>query len=334
MAGLDVAPPFEAVIGGSAGFRAWRMARRQQIVLRCVAVVLFAAAVCAGGFPLFMQYVSSRELSDVGDRAARRVHDWPYPLADDAFAAARAYNRWLAGSSQPVLGEAADPFRGADAGDADDAGTGGARGGKGESKARQDAEYRSLLDAGNGVMGSIHVPKVSIDVPIYHGTSSSALAVGAGHLYGSSLPVGGGDGHAVITGHRGLVEAAMFTRLDELRIGDYFYLKVMGRTLGYRVDRVEVIEPSDTSRLRIVRGEDRVTLMTCTPYGVNTHRLLVSAVRSAMPGEIPNIEDAVGDARHAGIAVGVLVLCVGLIAIRVLRRPWHVRRHAASWPDA
>ena len=103
-----------------------------------------------------------------------------------------------------------------------------------------------------------------MDLPIYHGTSESALASGTGHLYGSSLPVGGESTHSVITGHRCLVEAMMFTRLDEMKVGDYFYIDVMGETLGYRVDRIEVIEPDDTSRLKIVEGEDRVTLMTCT----------------------------------------------------------------------
>ena len=123
-------------------------------------------------------------------------------------------------------------------------------------------------------MGSVDIPRIGVDLPIYHGTSESTLELGAGHLYGSSLPVGGKGTHAVITGHRGLIKALMFTRLDELKKGDSFYVKVMGETLGYKVDRVSVIEPSDVSKLKIVEDEDRVTLMTCTPYGVNTHRLL------------------------------------------------------------
>ena len=181
-------------------------------------------------------------------------------------------------------------------------------------------------------MGTIRIPKISVRLPIYHGTSESALASGAGHLYGSSLPVGGKSTHAVLTGHRGLVEAAMFTRLDEMRVGDYFYIEVMGRTLGYQVNRITVIEPNDTSQLKIVPGEDRVTLMTCTPYGVNTHRLLVSATRSAIPDEIPAENDAVKDARAIGAITGIATLVVGALLVWLRRKPWHIRRHAAWWP--
>ncbi|MBW3095507.1 class C sortase [Bifidobacterium sp. 64T4] len=318
MSAQDIVPSFETATDISSVIRARRAAKRQQIVLRCIAVLLILAAICAGGFPAFMQYRSSRELAAATERASRRVHDWPEPLADNAFAAAQAYNKRLATSTQPVLGEAADPF--------------GVSGGT-ASKSSQDTEYHALLDAGNGVMGSIRIPKISVDLPIYHGTSQSSLVLGAGHLYGSSLPVGGSDTHAVITGHRGMVEAAMFTRLDEMGVGDYFYIKQMNRTLGYRVDRISVIDPSDTSKLRIVPGEDRVTLMTCTPYGINTHRLLISALRSHMPDQIPYLEDAVGDARHVGIGVGAVLLCAGLAVIWLRRRPWHIRRHAAAWPD-
>ncbi len=201
-----------------------------------------------------------------------------------------------------------------------------------DSASSKDAEYQRLLDTGDGVMGSIRIPKISVDLPIYHGTSEQTLASGAGHLYGSSLPVGGKDTHAVITGHRGLVEASMFTRLDEMRVGDYFYIDVMGHTLGYMVDRITEIEPNDTSQLKITSGEDRVTLMTCTPYGVNTHRLLVSALRSAIPEEIPAEDDAAKDVRVIAGVVSAATLLVGLLLVWLLRCPWHVRRHAAWWP--
>ena len=179
----------------------------------------------------------------------------------------------------------------------------------------------------------IRIPEISVDLPIYHGTSESALASGAGHLYGSSLPVGGESTHAVITGHRGLVEAMMFTRLDEMKVGDYFYIDVMGETLGYRVDRIEVIEPDDTSRLKIVPGEDRVTLMTCTPYGVNTHRLLVSGVRAAIPGEIPPLDEAPKDPRvAAALATAGVLLPLLLIVVFLRRGPWQPMRHGSRWP--
>lgn len=124
----------------------------------------------------------------------------------------------------------------------------------------------------------------------------------------------------------------MFTRLDEMRVGDYFYIEVMGRTLGYKVDRISVIEPNDTSKLKIVPGEDRVTLMTCTPYGVNTHRLLVSAVRAPIPGVVPAEHDAAKDARTIAITAAVATLLFGLLLVWLRRRPRHIRRHAAWWP--
>lgn len=341
-----------------------RRARGTMLAMRAVAALLIVAAVCIGGFPAMLQYWSARDLSETSVRSAQTVAGWPYPQADDAFAAAQDYNKWLAESGQPILGEAKDPFadvRGgsrasvsdsaesdnqvgesgsqmSDSGESDNqsgADTGADAGSTDASSASAssaDAEYQSLLDSGGGVMGTIRIPKISVKLPIYHGTSESALASGAGHLYGSSLPVGGKNTHAVLTGHRGLVEAAMFTRLDEMRVGDYFYIEVMGRTLGYQVDRITVIEPNDTSQLKIVPGEDRVTLMTCTPYGVNTHRLLVSATRSAIPDEIPAENDAVKDARTIGVIAGVATLVLGMLLVWLRRRPWHIRRHAAWWP--
>lgn len=308
------------------------------LAMRAVAALLIVAAVCIGGFPAMLQYWSARDLSETSVRSAQTVAGWPYPQADDAFATAQDYNKWLAESGQPILGEAKDPFadvRGRSRASVSDSGESDNQSGADTSSASAsstDTEYQSLLDSGGGVMGTIRIPKISVRLPIYHGTSESALASGAGHLYGSSLPVGGKSTHAVLTGHRGLVEAAMFTRLDEMSVGDYFYIEVMGRTLGYQVDRITVIEPNDTSQLKIVPGEDRVTLMTCTPYGVNTHRLLVSATRSAIPDEIPAENDAVKDARTIGVIAGAATLVLGTLLVWLRRRPWHIRRHAAWWP--
>lgn len=335
-------PSFEEAIDVADEMRQRRHARGKTLAMRAIAALLIVAAICIGGFPAMLQYRSARDLSGTSVRSAQTVAGWPYPQADDAFAAAQDYNKRLAQSGQPILGEAKDPFadvRGgsrasvSDSGESDNqsgAGTGADAGSASASSV--DAEYRSLLDSGGGVMGTIRIPKISVRLPIYHGTSESALASGAGHLYGSSLPVGGRNTHAVLTGHRGLVEAAMFTRLDEMRVGDYFYIEVMGRTLGYQVDRITVIEPNDTSQLKIVPGEDRVTLMTCTPYGVNTHRLLVSATRSAIPDEIPAENDAVKDARTIGAIAGIVTLVVGVLLVWLRRKPWHIRRHAAWWP--
>ena len=327
-------PTFAEATDASEAMRERRADRNKSIAMRVLAAVLILTALGIGMFPRVLQYRSARELASTSARSEKRVAGWPYPQADEAFAAAREYNKRLAKSGQPVIGEAKDPLaelyddpqnaaNNASADGSDDSG---------DSASAKDKEYQSLLDSGDGVMGSIRIPKISVNLPVYHGTSELTLASGAGHLYGSSLPVGGKNTHSVITGHRGLVEAAMFTRLDEMRVGDYFYLDVMGRTLGYKVDRITEINPDDTSKLKIVPGEDRVTLMTCTPYGVNTHRLLVSALRSAIPGEIPAEDDAAKDVRVIAGVVSAATLLVGLLLVWLLRCPWHVRRHAAWWP--
>ena len=140
----------------------------------------------------------------------------------------------------------------------------------------QLSDYNSILNlAGNGMMGYITVPKISQELPIYHGTSHSVLSVAVGHLEGSSLPVGGESTHCVVSAHRGLPTAVLFTHLDRMEIGDTFYFTILDRTITYEVDQIRIVEPNDTSLLQIVEGKDYCTLLTCTPYGINTQRLLV-----------------------------------------------------------
>lgn len=327
-------PTFAEATDVSEEIRERRADRNKSIAMRVLAAVLILTALGIGMFPRVLQYRSARELASTSARSEKRVAGWPYPQADEAFAAAREYNKRLAKSGQPVIGEAKDPLAELYDDPQNAANNASADGSdnSGDSASAKDKEYQSLLDSGDGVMGAIRIPKISVNLPVYHGTSELTLASGAGHLYGSSLPVGGKNTHSVITGHRGLVEAAMFTRLDEMRVGDYFYLDVMGRTLGYKVDRITEIKPDDTSKLKIVPGEDRVTLMTCTPYGVNTHRLLVSALRSAIPGEIPAEADAAKDARAIGACIGGGILLSGALVVWLCHNPWRVRRHAAWWP--
>lgn len=327
-------PTFAEATDASEAMRERRADRNKSIAMRVLAAVLILTALGIGMFPRVLQYRSARELASTSARSEKRVAGWPYPQADEAFAAAKEYNKRLAKSGQPVIGEAKDPLAELYDDPQNAANNASADGSdnSGDSASAKDKEYQSLLDSGDGVMGAIRIPKISVNLPVYHGTSELTLASGAGHLYGSSLPVGGKSTHSVITGHRGLVEAAMFTRLDEMRVGDYFYLDVMGRTLGYKVDRITEINPDDTSKLKIVPGEDRVTLMTCTPYGVNTHRLLVSALRSAVPGEIPSEADATKDARAIGACIGGGILLSGALVVWLCHNPWRVRRHAAWWP--
>ena len=133
---------------------------------------------------------------------------------------------------------------------------------------------------GDGMMGYVQIPKINVKLPIFHTTSEEVLQTAAGHLEGSSLPVGGEGTHAVISAHRGLPSATLFTDLDRLAEGGHFLLKILDDTLCYEVDQINVIEPDETSALSAVEGEDLVTLLTCTPYGVNSHRLLVRGHRT------------------------------------------------------
>ena len=140
--------------------------------------------------------------------------------------------------------------------------------------------YEELLNlSGDGIMGYVEIPKISVQLPIYHGTGSDSLERGVGHLLGSSLPVGGSGTHAILTGHSGMASQKMFTDLVQLETSDVFYLHVLDETLAYQVDSINTVLPYDTSLLRITPDEDLCTLVTCTPYGINTHRLLVRGSR-------------------------------------------------------
>ena len=144
--------------------------------------------------------------------------------------------------------------------------------------ASEDYEHQLNL-AGDGTMGYVEIPLIQVNLPIYHGTDSDTLDVGIGHLLGSSLPVGGESTHSVLTAHSGMANQKMFSDLDKLKLGDVFYLQVLDETLAYQVDLINTVLPHDTTFLGITEGEDFCTLVTCTPFGVNTHRLLVRGTR-------------------------------------------------------
>ena len=157
-----------------------------------------------------------------------------------------------------------------------------------------DPVYMNTLNiAGDEMMGSVEIPKIDIKIPIYHTTEEEVLNKGAGHLEGSSLPVGGANTHAVISAHRGLPSASLFTDLDQLKEGDHFLIHVLNETLCYEVDKISVVKPEDTSALAVEDGQDLVTLLTCTPYGVNTERLLVRGHR------VPYVEEKVKEEKTA-----------------------------------
>lgn len=218
--------------------------------------------------------------------------------------AAQEYNKTLFGTT--VLSDPFDP----DAGE------------------ETDAEYESLLNlSGNSVMARIEIPVIGIDLPVYHGTSDEVLRKGAGHLRKTSLPVGGKGTHAVITGHTGLSSARLFTDLNLMAEGDIFLIHCLDQTLAYQVDSIKIVEPTETDDLRIDPEQDYVTLVTCTPYGINTHRLLVRGTRipyeealKLIPDE--NREDEstwMREYKKAALA-GCIIFVIVLIIYKVVRR--------------
>ena len=190
-----------------------------------------------------------------------------------------------------------------------------------------DPVYMNTLNiAGDEMMGSVEIPKINIKIPIYHTTEEEVLNKGAGHLEGSSLPVGGKSSHCVLSGHRGLPSARLFTDLDQMEEGDTFILNILGHKLAYEVDQIKVVLPEEMSDLEIQEGKDLCTLVTCTPYGINTHRLLVRGHR------VKYVETKVQEQREvskpktdtrlviAGAAVGAVVLFIIIFAVRRRRK--------------
>lgn len=181
-------------------------------------------------------------------------------------------------------------------------------------------EYESLLDVnGTGIIGYVEIPSINVSLPIYHGTDEAVLEIAIGHIEGSSLPVGGAGTHTVLSGHRGLPSAKLFTDIDELVVGDEFYIRVLDETLTYEVDQIRIVEPDDLSDLAIEEDKDLCTLVTCTPYGINSHRLLVSGHRVATKESAESIRvtaDAIQiDPKLIAPAVAIPILLFLLIVL-------------------
>lgn len=181
-----------------------------------------------------------------------------------------------------------------------------------------DERYQSLLNPdGTGMMGYIRIPKINIELPIYHGTSEAVLQAGVGHFWGTSLPVGGESTHTVLTGHRGLPTKTLFTNIDKLEEGDIFYIKVLDETLAYQIDQILTVLPEETDALAIESGKDYATLVTCTPYAINTHRLLVRGYR--IPYEEATEQESDVDVKPElsftakVLIVTIIVIFIGLI---------------------
>ncbi len=197
--------------------------------------------------------------------------------------------------------------------------------------------YKEVLNLSeDGIMGYIQIPKILVDLPIYHGTSEEVLEKGVGHIQNTSVPIGGNSTHSVLTGHTGLPNAELFTRLDELVVGDIFYIHVLNDILTYKVYEIKVVLPDNIDELRITSGEDLVTLVTCTPYGVNSHRLLVKAERveyedyienngntteaSNNSNTINNVETKKNNKQYylTGIQIGTVILIIVVITTLIV----------------
>lgn len=192
-------------------------------------------------------------------------------------------------------------------------------------------QYNDLLNvAGNGVMGYVEIPLINVSLPMYHGTSEAVLQVAVGHLDWTSLPTGGESTHCVLSGHRGLPSAKLFTDLDRLTIGDVFLLRVLDEVLTYEVDQILIVEPQDTAALRIEEGQDYCTLVTCTPYGVNSHRLLVRGHRIANAEEARVVRitaDAVQiEPMIVAPVIAIPILLILLIGLFLPKKPHYRRR--------
>ena len=192
----------------------------------------------------------------------------------------------------------------------------------------QKAAYESLLDvSGLGVMGYIEIPEIDCSLPIYHGTEESVLQVAVGHLEWSSLPVGGEGTHCVLSGHRGLPSAKLFTNLDKLAVGDTFLLRVLDEVLTYEVDQILIVEPEQVDALGIVPGEDYCTLVTCTPYGINTRRLLVRGHRVENTPEAARMHVTADATQFDPLLVApVLAIPVLLLLLMILLVPKQRRK--------
>ena len=218
-----------------------------------ILILMFLAGLSLLLYPTVSDYWNSMHASQAVANYAEKVKDLSREQYDKMLQEAKTYNKMLAQSG----------------------------GGYTLSK-RQEAAYESILDVtGTGIMGYIEIPTIHISLPIYHGIEDSVLQIAVGHLEWSSLPVGGKSTHCVLSGHRGLPSAKLFTNLDQLVEGDTFVIRVLDEVLTYEVDQILIVEPSDVSALTIAEGKDLCTLVTCTPYGINSHRLLVRGHRVA-----------------------------------------------------
>lgn len=183
-------------------------------------------------------------------------------------------------------------------------------------KEGESLDYLNILNINNdGVMGYIEIPKIGVKLPIYHGTSEKSLQKGVGHLEGSSLPIGGVPSHAVLSAHRGLPSAKLFTDLNQVELKDVFYVHILDQVLAYEVDQVRIVEPSEIESLQLEKNHDYVTLVTCTPYAINTHRLLVRGTRVEYQDEVLKVAQAASSTSRTSLFFYFTIGIIGIVSI-------------------
>lgn len=281
--------------------------KRTTIII--LAVLLFIAALGLTFYPIISNHINARYASEIQTSYEAVIEDTDNSALLSAKEAAIRYNDSITPGAAEVDAYSQEALKAA------------------------SQNYETLLNvAGDGIMGYVEIPKIGVQLPIYHGTDNDSLDRGIGHLLGSSLPVGGTSAHSILTAHSGMASQKMFSDLPQLKVGDVFYLKVLGETLAYQVDQIHTVLPHDTTYLGIEQNEDLCTLVTCTPFGVNTHRLLVRGSR--IPYEeaeviVETTQEVVVEStweQHylRGIVIGFIAVAVLGIVVFVV---WLIRRH-------
>lgn len=268
------------------------MAGRQK-PKKIVSIIVFIIGFFLVSYPLVSPMVEQQYQNDAVATYQKAVHHTADEKITSELVKAQEYNRMLYQSGMLMTGNI-------------------------DTDILNEDIYNSILNlSGSGVMGSIEIPKISVNLPIYHGTSEEVLNIGVGHVEQTSLPIGGENTRTVLTGHRGLPNAKLFTRLDELEKGDMFFIRVLNEILAYEVYEIDVIVPEDIDKLSIQEGMDLATLLTCHPYGINSHRLLVTGKRVEYKEEVyEEIESEMVSGRELIFAsIPFVFACIGIMMI-------------------
>ena len=271
-----------------------RSKKKKKITIKdIIRLIVLLVAFSVLLYPTFSSYLNEKNSSRVVSYYDAESVKMSEAEKEQMLEEARAYNQEMLGNIDLI-----DPFS--------------------QENTEIDERYQNLLNPdGTGMMGYIRIPKINVEIPIYHGTSESVLQAGVGHFWGTSLPVGGESTHTVLTGHRGLPTKTLFTNMDKLEIGDIFYIRVLDETLAYEVDQILTVLPSDTDALAIEPGKDYATLVTCTPYAINTHRLLVRGHRIPYEEATKEVPDQ-SVKPEMSFTAKVLIITTGIIFVGLI----------------